>query len=384
MIAILFLSFTVATLPLVVSRFGSTIHIHQILPQISIVILFTIALIANHVSFHLFAKSLIVIGSNVALCLQAAFYGRSAGIEIFYFVLFFFPLILFNRRQKFLIFSGMFLSVFLYMSLYLFPSFWKYFETITFPEKDRFLWTVLNGSLAFLVAGLIVYSFFNATEEAEANLELERVHSDQLLLNILPKPIADRLKAGEKIIVDNFDSVSVIFTDLTGFTQFTSSVAPSYLIQELNDLFSAFDDIAKEYGVEKIKTIGDSYMAVSGIPETLEPPVHARQALLMAIEMQKKMNDWKKGDKEKLSLRIGIHSGPVIAGVIGKNKFVYDLWGDTVNIANRLETNCLPGKIQVSSQTKEILAESFRFQARDGIELKGLGKTTTYLFEQVV
>lgn len=381
LISVLFLLLVIATLPSQIRSAGLTVEFKHFIPQISAIILFLVALIINHKSYHTPAKLLIIIGGNAFLWFLSAYFGGNVGSEIYYFVLYFIPLVLFTNKEKIFIFSGMLLSIVLYMSLFLFPEVWTNLTMFQYPEKMQKFAILANALYAFLVTGLIVYSFFHATAEAEDKLEQEKKHSDELLLNILPPEIAERLKSGEKLIADHYESASVIFSDLTGFTKFAAHVEPAYLVGELNRLFSAFDDLAQKFNIEKIKTIGDSYMAVAGLPAELPPSEHAKQAIKMAIEMQKIMLSWKTSNQEDLGLRIGIHSGPLIAGVIGKNKFVYDLWGDTVNIANRLESHGLSGEIQVSREVKELLEGSYSFHKRGVIDLKGLGKTEVYLFQ---
>jgi class 3 adenylate cyclase len=209
-----------------------------------------------------------------------------------------------------------------------------------------------------------------------AELQAERAKSDRLLLNVLPKAIADRLKQGERTIVDSFREATVVFADIVGFTSFSANMAPSRTVQLLNDLFSAFDKLAETYELEKIKTIGDSYMVVGGVPTAI--PEHAERCALMALDMIEVLHHFNRRNSTSLDVRIGINSGPVVAGIIGTRKFAYDLWGDTVNVASRMETHSQPGVIQVSSGTRGLLAEKFIFEERGTIEIKNLGPMATY------
>jgi class 3 adenylate cyclase len=207
-------------------------------------------------------------------------------------------------------------------------------------------------------------------------IEEERARSDRLLLNILPQPIADRLKGGESRIVNSFDEASVIFADLVGFTTLATKIPPTALIHLLDKIFSAFDELAEQRGMEKIKTIGDAYMAAAGIPFPHRD--HAWAAARMALDMHVVLEKFNRHSPSSLEMRIGICTGPVIAGVIGQKKFIYDLWGDTVNTASRMESHGLPGKTQVTATTYELLRDRFRFERRGFIEIKGKGKMETY------
>jgi adenylate cyclase len=207
-------------------------------------------------------------------------------------------------------------------------------------------------------------------------LKYQQKRTEELLLSILPQPIAERLQVGESPIADHFDEVTVLFADLVGFTEFSARKAPAELVQFLNQIFSAFDQLAEKHGLEKIKTIGDAYMVAGGLPFPRQDSAEA--VALMALDMQAALASFNAQNAAKFQLRIGIHIGPVIAGVIGMSKFIYDLWGDTVNTASRMESNGFPGKIQVSAATCERLKEKFEFQKRGTISVKGKGEMLTY------
>jgi class 3 adenylate cyclase len=198
--------------------------------------------------------------------------------------------------------------------------------------------------------------------------------SQELLLKTLPAPIVARMMAGESDIADAHEMVTVIFADVVGFTPFAATLPPREVVRVLDRVFVAFDAIMKRHGIEKIKTIGDAYMAVAGVPDPCED--HATRAARAALEMQAAVARIDVG--HDLQMRIGLHSGPAVAGVIGKDKFLYDLWGDTVNIASRLETQGLPGRVQVSEDVVELLYKRFRFEPRGVVDLKGRGPTMTY------
>jgi class 3 adenylate cyclase len=207
-------------------------------------------------------------------------------------------------------------------------------------------------------------------------IEEERARSDSLLLNILPKPIADRLRNGETHIVNSFDEVTVMFADLVGFTALSTQIEPTKLVFFLGQIFSAFDELADRHGIEKIKTIGDSYMAVAGLP--LPHHDHASAVARMALDMHEVIEKFSRQSEGILKVRIGICTGPVIAGIIGQNKFIYDLWGDTVNTASRMESHGVPGRTQAAATTYEVLRDRFQFEERGVIEVKGKGSMNTY------
>ncbi len=208
-------------------------------------------------------------------------------------------------------------------------------------------------------------------------LNEEKEKSERLLLNILPQAIAERLKQGETTIADSFSDVTVMFADLVGFTKLSSHLSPAELVELLNRIFSEFDKLADRYGLEKIKTIGDAYMVVGGLPTPSEN--HAEAIASMAIDIQAAIAKMRTKGDQPLSIRIGINTGPVEAGVIGTKKFTYDLWGDTVNIASRMESLGVPGGIQVTVATYERLRDKYVFEERGLLQVKGKGDMTTYL-----
>jgi class 3 adenylate cyclase len=205
-----------------------------------------------------------------------------------------------------------------------------------------------------------------------ADLDAERARSHDLLLNILPQPIIDRLNAGEQLIADRYEEVAVLFSDFVGFTSISARLAPADLVAQLNALFTAFDTSCEEFGVEKIKTIGDAYMAAAGLPGTRQDAASA------AAELGLAMRDAVRRMGEPWEVRIGIHMGPVVAGVIGSRKFVYDLWGDTVNVASRMESSSQPDRIQVSDAVAAALGRGFDLEARGEVDLKGKGPTRAH------
>ena len=208
-------------------------------------------------------------------------------------------------------------------------------------------------------------------------IEEKNRENEALLLNILPGEIATRLKSGEQEIADSFAEVMVLFGDLVGFTAFSSRIPAAEVVEMLNGLFSRFDDIAGELGVEKIKTIGDCYMAVCGLPKPR--PDHAEAMARMALRMRDATLEYRRQQGLPLALRIGLNAGPVVAGVIGTKRFIYDLWGDTVNLASRMESTGVPGEIQVTRSVYERLKDGFDLQSRGVVQVKGRGEIETWL-----
>ncbi|MGB2833158.1 MAG: adenylate/guanylate cyclase domain-containing protein [Methylotenera sp.] len=259
---------------------------------------------------------------------------------------------------------------------------WKmnpYFAANAMPiptsVKDTFFLMNITGTASILYG---VLRYFQAQKErVMASLELEQARSEKLLLNILPAPIAERLKANDMRIADHYDSVTVMFADLINFTQMSEKMTPTQLIELLSQVFVKFDELAEKYQVEKIKTIGDSYMVISGAP--LVCTDHADRIAKMALEMHAVLQEVSVKNGVALNMRIGINTGPVVAGVIGTAKFSYDLWGDTVNMASRMESTGLLGAIQVSQTTQQALQNAYEFTERVGVDVKGKGKLDTFI-----
>jgi class 3 adenylate cyclase len=208
-------------------------------------------------------------------------------------------------------------------------------------------------------------------------LALEQERSERLLLNVLPASIAARLKAGEEVIADAFPDVTVLFADLVDFTRRSQRISPAQVVAVLNELFSVFDRLAQRHGLEKIKTIGDAYMVAGGLPTPR--PDHAQAVAEMALAIRDEVTRRVDPSGQPLQVRIGIDTGPVEAGVIGTSKFSYDLWGDTVNTASRMESHGVAGCIQVTARTYQRLRDGYRLQRRGPILVRGIGEMVTYL-----
>jgi class 3 adenylate cyclase len=223
---------------------------------------------------------------------------------------------------------------------------------------------------------------FNAHEllaRVNTHLTMDRLHreNERLLLSILPASIATRLKSGDAGIADHFPEVSVLFADIVNFTVLSAGMSPKPLVSLLDELFTKFDELARRHQVEKIKTIGDCYMAVCGVPE--KRPDHAVALAEMALEMVEYLKQFNQSHGTSLQIRIGLNTGPVVAGVIGRSKFIYDLWGDTVNTASRMESTGVPDRVQVTEQMQRALTPQFDLEARGEVEVKGKGRLPVWL-----
>ena len=239
------------------------------------------------------------------------------------------------------------------------------------PREVVVLFFALNVLGVTGTCYFLLHYFVGERDRAAEIIAAERERSERLLLNVLPEPIAERLKGGESLIADGAPEVGVLFADIAGFTPMSEAMAPEAIVRLLNEVFTLFDGLAADHGLEKIKTIGDAYMVASGLLERGEH--HAEELAGMALDMQSETQRF-----GALKLRIGIDIGPVVAGVIGRSKFIYDLWGDTVNTASRMESHGIPGTIQVTERAYAHLAQSFEFEERGAIEIKGKGALRTY------
>jgi adenylate cyclase len=240
------------------------------------------------------------------------------------------------------------------------------------PYPIRLLWYVAN----LLVPLGITFAVLRYTDIRRG---LAEARSQELLTNAIPSSIAARLRRGEERIAEHYPDISVLFADLAGFTPWTRATEPARVVTILDEVFTAFDRAAEVHGVEKIKTIGDAYMAAAGAP--IGRADHAVAIIRLALDMQAILRDAFRRHDLPLRLRIGIASGPAIGGVIGQRRILFDLWGDTVNTAARMQSDGLPGRIQVSPATRDRAADAFAFSQRAEIDVKGIGPMVTYLLE---
>jgi adenylate cyclase len=243
--------------------------------------------------------------------------------------------------------------------------------------KDTFFLMNIIGTTCILYA---VMRYFQSQKERTLHeLSLEQARSEKLLLNVLPKSIATRLKDNDMRIADSHENVTILFADIVGFTKMTASMPPAELVDLLSRLFSRFDALADGHGLEKIKTIGDGYMVVGGAPVARDD--HATVIAQLALQMQQALADFNTQTDKKLQMRIGISSGPVVAGVIGTSKFAYDIWGDAVNMASRMEKTAHSDSIQISDVTYELIKDIYQLEPRGLVEIKGKGEVNTYILK---
>lgn len=241
---------------------------------------------------------------------------------------------------------------------------------------------MING-VSVILMSLAFASYASATfQTAERYLHAEKEKSERLLLNILPAAIAKQLRESPDTIAERFENCTVLFSDIVGFTELSRSLPAVEVVKLLNDIFSSFDDLSEKHGLEKIKTIGDAYMVVGGLPAP--DTRHAERVASFALDMLEVVRKYRQENDYAIELRVGVASGDAVAGVIGKKKFVYDLWGDSVNTASRMESHGLPGRVQVTESTHALLKGKFTMEERGTIEVKGLGTVRSYLLLQPV
>ena len=251
-------------------------------------------------------------------------------------------------------------------------------------KKNQQLISIAIGIslLLIIIVAIGLYRRNNFVNKAKNLIEKEKERSDVLLLNILPEQTAEELKEKGKVQAKRFESVSVMFTDFKGFTQNSANLSPEELVESINYYYSKFDDIIDKYGLEKIKTVGDAYMCAGGLPFPTKD--HPFQMVEAALEIAEFVNESKKADPDAMTrfdIRIGINTGPVVAGVVGKKKFAYDIWGDTVNIASRMESTSEPGKVNISDNTYQLIKDQYQCSYRGEIDAKNKGMMKMYFVE---
>ncbi|MEK6721724.1 MAG: adenylate/guanylate cyclase domain-containing protein [Chloroflexota bacterium] len=244
------------------------------------------------------------------------------------------------------------------------------------PSAVVLLFFVLNLAGPATVAFVLLVAFASQREAALGSLRVEQHKADTLLLNILPRRIADILKGGQRQIAEGFDSATILFADVVDFTPLSARLEPAEVVELLDHLFSHFDTLAERHGLEKIKTIGDAYMVAAGVPAAR--PDHAQAIARLAIDMRESLAAHGELAQHKIQVRIGINSGPVVAGVIGRRRFIYDLWGDAVNVASRMESQGAPGMIQVTRATHDLIADTFVLEPHGTVAVKGRGEVETW------
>ncbi|KRR12201.1 hypothetical protein CQ12_31630 [Bradyrhizobium jicamae] len=310
-----------------------------------------------------------LLGIGWSLILAKLPNGFLAGVSGFLLGMIFIPVLVNGAMQAAVILTPLVLGPLLVMTLA---------GATRLEIVNAFSWIV--GGAGFAVGFAYLLDVINRHAfQLEQLLEAEKTRSEKLLLNVLPAEIAERLKAGEEPLADHCGSVTVLFADLVGFTELSRKLRANDLVNLLNDLFSRFDNLVEQHRAEKIKTIGDAYMAAAGLSGNKRDHVAAIADL--ALDMRMAFVEFCQDHHLELKLRIGVHSGEVVAGVIGRQKFAYDLWGDTVNVASRMESGGLPDEIQISAETKELLPARYRVVPRGEIEIKGHLQRMTYFLQ---
>ncbi|MEM7184814.1 MAG: adenylate/guanylate cyclase domain-containing protein [Spirochaetota bacterium] len=309
--------------------------------------------------------------------------GREVLVHLFLFPYILFPLFIFTKKDIKIIVLAVTLDFFMINFIYWWHSQYQYILYVPPLLKN----ITRYFCLSFMTSGFFVFGYFfwKETNSSEEKIIQEQEKSDKLLLNILPTEIAQELKEQGYTKPKLYSSVSVVFTDFVGFTSIAEKLSPQDLVSELDRCFSHFDSIIKKYNLEKIKTIGDSYMAAGGIP--LENKTHCIDCVLAAMEIQSFMARMQKIKQEQQSdywqLRLGIHTGPLVAGVVGEMKFAYDVWGDTVNTASRMESSSVSGEINISQSVYEVTKDLFVCEHRGKIAAKRKGNVDMYFIKGI-
>ncbi len=341
-------------------------------------LLFAGIVVINRLGRHYLAGILLVICALSEVVFNAIQYGNAFSIEYYIPLVMIMPFLIFPKThwKTITVLVGLNVAV----SVFVFVWFYRFQPVILIDPEQLTYFKIANFAIfAFMLVFAILY-LYNANDRAETALAKEIERSDALLANILPRKTIDELKRNGFVTPASYDSVSVLFTDFKGFTLVAEKMTPEELVGELDRCFRAFDAIAQKYGLEKLKTIGDSYMCAGGIPET--NGTHAVDCVLAALEMQafvKSLGEERASKGQSYwEVRIGVHTGPVVAGVIGEKKFAYDIWGDTVNTASRMESSGTPGLVNVSEATYERVKEWFDAEYRGKVKAKNKGELDMY------
>ena len=321
------------------------------------------------------AKLFVLVPVNLVVVVASMLLGGRVGFLYYFFLFAAVAFLLFGSREKVARYSLTLLSIAcLVFVLVVAPR-----ERLSHVSAAVEHVLDVTSAIAVIVTVVFIVNLFTTdTEIAEAGLAEAHARSERLLLNVLPAPISARLKDDEEI-ADGFAEVTVLFADIVGFTELSQKLSPDALVKMLNQIFSAFDDLAEEHGLEKIKTIGDCYMVAAGIPNARAD--HAIAMAKMALAMRAALERISRETGHSLEVRIGLHTGAVVAGVIGKRKFIYDMWGDTVNTASRMESSGLPGEIQITRDLNELVSGAFVTEPRGTIKVKGKGEMETFLLK---
>jgi len=348
--------------------------VHAVEISLTIVLL-SVVFIANARGHFIFANVYMNVLVALHLTIESLLFGPSVRSHDYFVVMAVSTLMFFPRRARvpMLLTLGT-IGVLWGATQLLFDAIPPLYVPDPDAAEDFRVTNVVGLQVLLLVASVFFRRHYTAAEEA---LEEERERADRLLNDILPRPIAEQLKRAPTSIAQAHHEVTIVFADIVDFTRMSAAMSPTEVVDLLNRVFTTFDAIARKHGLEKIKTIGDAYMAAAGVPVARAD--HAAAAARMALEMLEVAQTMRVPDGRPLRLRIGINSGPVVAGVIGTTKFIYDLWGDAVNTASRMESLGTPGAIQVTATTRAALGDAFVVEERGVVDVKGKGLMTTWM-----
>jgi len=342
----------------------------------SVVFLFSYAMVIffNFLRVHTLAKLLFFATAVCQLFGICIVFGNESGLHQFFYAAFVGVFFVVDRHQKILLIPALLVLAVEYLLVQYINANIDPIARLS-PETARILNYISSGAVFTLLGAQCMY-FYWSSLRGEIELETARHQSDKLLLNILPETIADELKRNGVVEPVEHDLVTVVFTDFVGFTASSETRNPSELLRQLDDCFSTFDAIIEKYGLEKLKTIGDAYMFAGGVPVDLKD--NAARCVLAAKEIIAFVESRRTQDARFWQIRIGVHTGRLVAGVIGRKKFIYDVWGDTVNTASRLEAAGEPGQINTSTETYNLIKDKFDCSYRGEIAVKGKGPLAMY------
>lgn len=368
-LAVFIFFFEISYLPILIPNLSLSKILIAFLVIAGISNLFVPAL--NYYRLYLVARVVFGILALLLITVFSIFTGRDSLLHIFLLESIVIAFFIYPVRER-AFRNGM---VFLYATAYVGLEIWFLHHAALIDSVPEIVhYSIATGLLILSIA--ISYYTYTIIHRAETRLEEERAKSENLLLNILPLPIVLRLKSHSSRIVDRFNEATILFSDIVQFSRIVESTPADRVVDMLNDIFSEFDALLDKYGLEKIKTIGDAYMLAGGIP--LPRVDHCEAVANMALDMQQLVQDKFTERPPHIKIRIGIDTGPVVAGIVGRRKYIYDLWGDSVNTASRMESHGTEGKIQVSQKVYDKLKEHYRLEFRGTIEIKGKGKMAAY------
>ena len=335
-------------------------------------LMFLIVLIFNKKGWRVLATVWLTIASYISVLLFLYLLGYSSGVAVICFLIIILPYMTFPRKARKLAHGFSILACLTLIVTVLLQS----NINAHYNEVDPYLAQVVNVSITGFICLALIWSLSVLIDRSEESLMAEQKKSDDLLHNILPVNVAKDLKETGRTMPQRHKNVTILFTDFKGFTELVASISEITLVNELNDIFGRFDEIVEEAGVEKIETIGDAYVAASGLGKGVAE--HAINCITAAQQMLYYLEERNRKHEIKWRMRVGIHSGPIVAGVVGKKKFRYDLFGDTINTASRMESSGEPGKINISEPTFQLVKNNIDCEYRGEIHAKGKGEIEMY------